>query len=104
MVETHVSQLAGERIRYNDDTWEFTGDIEITQNGSVIEATARKSDRVRKNLGTFRFQLQDPPGSINPGNVGEFGVKLEREGRDVLLVITRRRESDRYSIKSLHYN
>lgn len=103
MAEVHVSQLAGEQIRYNGDTWEFTGDINIKQNGSVLQADAKISDRVRGSRGTFQFKLTNPPASINPGNPGEFDVELAQNGGQPLLRLVRSHTSDDYSIKSLRY-
>lgn len=103
MVEIQAPNLAGERIRYNNDTWEFTGDIAFKQNGSLIEANARKPDRVRGSRGIFRFQLQDASASINPGNPGDFDIHIERQAGDVILQLTRAHSSDRYKLKSVRY-
>lgn len=104
MVEIHITQLEDERIRYNGDTWAFTGDINVKQNGAVIEARATKPDRVRRSKGTMRFQLQNPPASLNPGNPGEFDVKLGLEGNDTVLELIRPHANDRYVLKSVSYN
>lgn len=104
MAEIHIPQLEGERIRYNDDTWEFTGELAIKQNGEVIEATARKPDRVRGNSGLLRFRLDDQPASINPGNPGVVDVELERDGTATVLRLIRPNASDRYTISSLRYD
>lgn len=98
-----VSQLAGEAIRYNGDTWEFTGTITIKQNGSVLEAGARASDRVRGSRGTLQFRLTNPPASINPGNPGDFDVELTSEGGEPRLRLARAHTSDDYAIESLRY-
>lgn len=103
MADVTIPQLEGERVRYNDDTWELTGKISFQQNGSVIEAAARKPDRVRGSRGQLRFKLQNPPASINPGNPGEFDIDLTRDGRSTSLVLTRPSGSNRYSIVSLRY-
>lgn len=104
MAEAHIAQLKDEQIRYNDDTWAFTGDISFKQNGSVIEARVRKPDRVRGSRGTMRFQLQNPPASINPGNLGEFDVDLTRDGTKAVLELSRPSTSDRYTVSNLRYD
>lgn len=104
MVETHLQQLAGEQIRYNKDAWEFTGTVDVKQNGEVLEAEARKPDRVRRNRGTLRFNLQNPPASFNPGNLGEFDVEIERDGNDRLLVVRRSHATNRYRLDSMSYD
>lgn len=104
MSEVDVPELKGERVRYNDDTWEFTGTIRLKQNGSTIEAAAKKPERVRGSRGTLTFHLMDGAASLNPGNPGEFDVELERAGGTVALVVRRHNTRDRYRIKDVRYS
>lgn len=104
MVEAHFPELEGERIRYNDDTWEFTGTIDVKQNGDRIHAEAKKPERVRGNTGTLNFTLADPPGSLNPGNLGQFNCKLQAEANGSTLVIDRHHTTDRYNLDSMSYD
>jgi hypothetical protein len=104
MVEAHAPELDGERIRYNDDTWELTGTIDVKQNGNRIHARAKKPERVRKNAGTLNFTLTEPPASLNPGNLGEFSCELEQAETVSTLVIVRNQRTDRYTLDSLSYD
>lgn len=104
MAKTHVETLEGERLRYNDDTWELTGDLDVRQNGETIRATARKPDRVRGNAATLRFSLQDPPASLNPGNLGEFDAELKVIENRQYIVIIRNHATNHYRLKNLSYD
>ncbi|MFU8868116.1 hypothetical protein [Natronococcus sp.] len=104
MVEAHLPELDGEQIRYNDDTWEFTGAIDVKQNGNRIHAAAKKPDRVRGNTGTLNFTLDDPPASLNPGNLGDLRCELEQEAAGPVLVVDRNHTADRYTLDSLSYD
>ena len=103
MVEVAVPELEGARLRYNDDTWELTGTIEVKRNGELIEASARKPDRVRGSGGRFTFVLDSPPASLNPGNLGAFSCELTKGEREYGLTITRDGRTDRYGLKKMAY-
>jgi len=104
MATFHVNDIEGEQIRFNDDTWELTGDIDVLQNGDVLKVTARKPERVRGNTAMISFKLQNPPASINPGNLGDIDVEVERTADGIELVVTRRHTSNRYRAKNLTYS
>ncbi|WP_255171528.1 hypothetical protein [Natrononativus amylolyticus] len=104
MAEIHAADLEGERIRYNDDTWEFTGTLDVKRNGELIHAEAKKPDRVRKNRGTLSFTLQNPPASINPGNLGSVGISLEERDDGQYLVAARPNATNTYKLDSLSYS
>ncbi|WP_418285708.1 hypothetical protein [Halorubrum sp. DTA46] len=103
MVEADVSELEGERLRYNDDTWELTGTIEVKRNGELIEARARKPERVRGSGGRLTFVLDSPPASLNPGNLGAFSCELTETEDGYGLTITRDGRTDRYGLKKMTY-
>lgn len=103
MVELHLTPLVGERARYHGETWTFTGDITIKQNGDLLEATATAAERSDATRGTLRFQLRTTPASINPGNPDIIGVELAREGGVTILELRRRRQRDRYAFSSVSY-
>ena len=104
MVEVNVPALAGERVRYTDDTWELTGTIDVTQNGELLQAKARQSDRVRGSAGWLKFSLETPPASLNPGNIGEFSAELVDGDGGPALRITRDGRADRYRLTKLRYD
>lgn len=102
MVETTLSQITGERVRYHNDTWELTGDISIRRNGEVIDAKARQTDRGRN--ARLRFELQTKPRSINPGNLGNLDVDLKRDDQGPMLLLHRSNGTDRYRLDAMTYS
>ncbi len=104
MVELSAPELEGAQLRYNDDTWELTGTIEVKQNGALIQAQARKPDRVRGSTGRLKFVLESPPASLNPGNPGEFSCEITKNDDGHGLVVTRGGQADRYSLAKMTYD
>lgn len=104
MVETRVPELEGEEFRYSGDTWALTGDLDVKRNGDVIDASARETDRVRHNAATMRFSLQDPPASLNPGDLGEFEAQLDRPDGQYTLTIRRNHATNHYRLESMNYD
>lgn len=104
MVEAHLPELEGEQVRFNDDTWEFTGTIDVKQNGNRIHAAARKPERVRGNTGTLNFTLDDPPASLNPGNLGNLRCELQQAANGAVLLVDRTHTADSYTLNSLSYD
>lgn len=102
MVETTLSQLSGERVRYHDDTWVMTGEITIRRNGEVIDAAANQEDRGRS--ARLRFELQNKPRSVNPGNVGNLDVDLKRDDDGPMLLLHRSNGTDRYRLDAMTYS
>ncbi|GAB7091345.1 hypothetical protein JCM18237_16160 [Halorubrum luteum] len=104
MVEINVPEIEGARLRYNDDTWELTGTIEVKRNGELLQARAKKPDRVRGSGGRLKFVLDTPPASLNPGNPGEFDCELTRGDGGYELTIARDGRTDRYSLMKMTYD
>lgn len=103
MVEVDVPAIAGEQLRYNNNTWKLTGTIAIERNGELIQAKAKKTERVRGSAGWLKFVLDSPPASLNPGNLAEFESELIEEGNDHFLLITRNDRTDRYLLTKMRY-
>ncbi len=103
MVTITAQRLEGERIRYRGDSWEFTGTVDVLQNGEVLDVEARKADRVRGTKGTLSFRLENPPTSINPGNLGDVDIELRNDDGGQFLVVSRNHRTDRYKLKNLIY-
>lgn len=103
MVETRIESLDGESIRSGGETWTFTGDLEVKQNGDALTAIARKSERVRGNRGSLKFSLVDGA-SLNPGNLGDVDVTLERDGGTPVLAVRRPHGTSRYELTSVRYD
>ena len=101
MVDTTLSQLSGERVRYHDETWELNGDISIRRNGEVIEAAAAQPGRGRK--AQLRFELARKPRSVNPGNLGNLSVDLQQDDAGPMLLVHRNNGTDRYRLDAITY-
>lgn len=103
MVETHFPGIEGKRLRYDDHTWELTGRVDVRGTGDRLAVDAKRVDGVRHERATLRFGLRDPPGSLNPGNLGDPTARLERgDGQHRLLVATEGR-TYRYELNSIRY-
>lgn len=103
MVETTWPEIAGKEIRYRDHTWELTGTVDVRDTGDVLAVEARQVDSVGHDTATLRFGIEDPPGSLNPGNLGDHFDRLEREGDRYHLVVEREARRYRYELHGLEY-
>jgi len=103
MATVDAPDLEGQRLRYNDDTWELVGTLDVKQNGKLIQAHARKPERVRGSSGRLKFVLDTPPASLNPGNMAAFDCELTESEEGYGLTITRDGRVDRYRLEKLTY-
>lgn len=104
MVEMHVTALDGAELRYGGNTWQLTGDVEVTQNGESIRIFARQSERVRGTTGVLKFTLTDGSTSLNPGNLEDLSVTLSVDGEDYHLVVDRDHDTSRFVLSSVRYD
>ena len=101
MVETTLSQLSGERVRYNKGTWVLTGDVSIRRNGEVLDVKAKEDSRGRG--ATLRFELENKPRSVNPGNLGNLSVDLMQDDGGPMVLVHRSNGTDRYRLDAMNY-
>lgn len=104
MVEIHLEGLGGRTVRYGDHTWELDGDVEVLRDGELLEVAAARADGVRHESGVLRFALEDPPGSLNPGSVGEYFEELVRDGDSYTLVVDHEGRSYEYDLTNYAYD
>ena len=104
MTEQEWPELGGKELRYDDHTWELTGTVDVRGTGEVLEAEARQSDDVRHRIATLRFNLQNPPTSLNPGNLGDHFDELDRRGDRHLLIVKKASRTYRYALESIEYD
>lgn len=103
MVETQWPELAGKEVRYHDHTWELTGRVDVRGTGEVLAVEARQADGVGHDAATLRFGIENPPGSLNPGDLGDHFDRLERDGDRYHLVVEREARRYRYALRGLEY-
>lgn len=103
MVEITLPVLAGKEVRYGDDTWELTGVVEVGGTGEYLEAEAEQVDDVRHRTARLHFGLENPPASLNPGNVGDYFEQLQREGDEYHLLVKTDERTYRYGLNSVGY-
>lgn len=103
MVEDHWEELTGREVRYDNHTWALTGDVDVRGTGELLEVEARQVDDVRHQTADLRFVLQNPPDSLNPGDlVGHFdSIVRDRDGYH--LVIKKEQRTYRYELRGLEY-
>ncbi|QLG61141.1 hypothetical protein [Halorarum salinum] len=104
MVELHWPDLGGKQVRYLDDTWELTGDVDVRESGELVAVDAKQVDDVRHRSATLYFRLQNPPASLNPGNTGVHFNRLEREDDVQHLVVRNDRRTYRYELRRMKHD
>ncbi|MEF8773654.1 MAG: hypothetical protein V5A37_02915 [Halobacteriales archaeon] len=103
MAETRFAGIEGERLRYGDADWELTGEIELRQRGDVVMAKAVRTDGGRGERANLSFGIADPPGSLNPGNLGDPEAWIEGPRGEHELVVRTDRRTYRYELHSIEH-
>jgi hypothetical protein len=103
MAEAHWESLRGQDVRYEDRTWELTGDVAVLESGELLAVEARQTDDVRGETATLHFELEDPPDALNPGDLGEHFHRLTRTRRRQHLVVEAPGRTYRYELRRLEY-
>jgi hypothetical protein len=101
MHERHWDDLGGLELRYRDHTWELTGDVEILRDGALIGAEVRQVDGTRHGTAQLFFAVENPPRSVNPGDLGDHFQELVKEDGKSYLKITSPRRTYRYELQRL---
>lgn len=96
MVETRWPDVCGEQVRYSDHTWELTRMVDVRGTGELLEVEATQVDGVRHGTAILRFEIENQPASLNPGNLGDHFDRLEREGNRYYLVVKKEARTYRY--------
>jgi hypothetical protein len=103
MVERHWEDIRDKRLRYRDGTWELSGDVDVLRDGDVVAVEATRVDGSRHEDARLYFGVEDPPGSLNPGDPGEQFHSLVREGDDQFLRVRAAGRSYRYELQRIEY-
>ena len=100
---SHWEDLRGRELRYRDQAWELTGEVEVREQGELLAVQARRSDDVAHDAATLYFDLDGSPDSINPGNLGEHFDSLERTADGVFLHVKKERRTYRYKLQRVEF-
>ena len=103
MVDVHWEAVRGEELRYQDHTWELTGDVDVRGSGDRLRVRAKQADDVKHETATLQFGLADGGSSLNPGDLGDVTARLEPEGDRYYLVVEKEPRTYRYELHSLEY-
>mgnify|MGYP006274814265 CR=1 FL=1 len=101
MVEAHWEGLRGRELRYRDRTWEFTGDVDILDEGEVLAMSARATDDVGRERARLVFGLTGGGDSLNPGNLGTHFDRIEHTGDGRYVVVRTESDTYRYLLRRL---
>lgn len=103
MVEVQWEGIRDEELRYQDHTWELTGEVDVRGSGERLRAGARQVDGVRGERATLLFGIGDGERSLNPGDLDDVTAKVEREDGRLFLVAAKEPRTYRYELHSIEY-
>lgn len=101
-METHWDDLRGRELRYDDRTWELTGDVTVREQGTLLSVDAREIDGSKRRQATLHFDAATDD-SLNPGNLADDFHHLERGATDTIVVKTAGR-TYRYDLNRIAYD
>lgn len=94
-------ELGGAELEFRDRWWELTGRVDVRGTGESLAVEARDRDDVRHETVDLRFRVEDPPASLNPGDIGEHFDRLEREGDRYVLFVEKGSRVYRYGLRGI---
>lgn len=103
MADARWQAVRGEELRYQDHTWELTGEVDVRGTGDRLRARVKQVDGVRGEHAALQFGIVDGGGSLNPGDLGDVSAGLEREGDRHYLVVEKEPRTYRYELHSIEY-
>ena len=103
MVETRWAELGGRELRYHDHMWTLTGTVDVKENGELLAVDATQVGDVRQPSAILYFGLENPPQSLNPGDLGEHFDHIERVNDTHHLVVKKEPRIYRYELLRLEY-
>lgn len=103
MADARWEDVRGKELRYQDRTWELTGEVDLRGTGERILVRARRVDGVKHEHATLLFSIAEGEDSLNPGDLDDVFVRLEQDGDREILVVRKDPRSYRYELHSLEY-
>ncbi|SDQ56981.1 hypothetical protein [Natronobacterium texcoconense] len=101
MAEIQWPELEGTELQYSDNTWEFTGVVDVGNTGDMLEVEARQTDDVRERKAALRFGLDGGSASVNPGNLEVRFDRVEPEPTGQYLVLEADHRTYRYELQGI---
>ena len=103
MVVKQWAELGGKELRYLDQTWECTGEVDVRQSGELLGVEAKQVDDVKHSTATLYFAIQNSTDSLNPGALGDhFDTLGQADGEQYLELRTEGR-TYRYVLQRMEY-
>lgn len=103
MVETEWPESACTELEYGDQTWEFTGTVEVGTTGNELVVEAREGDDVRGRTALLQFALNDESTPLNPSNLGSRYDGLEHADNTYHLRVADEPRTYRYELQRTTY-
>ncbi|SEO21662.1 hypothetical protein SAMN04487948_101141 [Halogranum amylolyticum] len=103
MVETQWAELGGKELRYLDQTWACTGEVDVQQSGELLAVRAKQTDDVKGRSATLFFAVQNSPDSLNPGALGDHFDRLGQEDGEHYLELRTEGRTYRYGLQRMSY-
>lgn len=103
MVELHWEDLEDANVRYSGQDWVLTGDLEVLGSGDLLAFRARQMDDVSKETALLYFGIENPPASLNPGDLGDHFDSLEEAGDNYQVVVKMDESTYRYELRRIKY-
>lgn len=103
MVETRWTELQDKEIRYRDQTWTLTGNVDVRERGELLVVEVNQADDVRHKTAFLHFGIEAPGDSLNPGDLGEHFDRLERTKHAQYLIVKKDRRTYRYELQRLEF-
>ena len=103
MADAQWEDVRGEELRYRDDTWELTGEVDVRGSGDRLRARARQVHDVKHGHAALQFGVVGQGDSLNPGNLDDVTARLVPEDGRYYLVVETDSRTYRYELHSLEY-
>lgn len=103
MADAQWEDVRGEELRYRDDTWELTGEVDVRGTGDSLRARARQVHDVKHQHATLQFGVVGQGDSLNPGDLDDVTARLDLEDGRYHLIVEKDPRTYRYELHSLEF-
>jgi hypothetical protein len=96
-------ELGGNRLQYANRTWELGSEVSVLDDGDLLGVKATAVDDVRGQRATLYFTIDQPPASLNPGDLGEHFDSFEPAGGTYAIDVRTPGRTYRYDLERMTY-